>query len=287
MGSFRKLAVVIFFIKQSKLYGKYEISDNCNYLYYKENKKNYKIERGVILKFDIFSIQGNMAGFYENEVECPICKNKYKVTKVLSRRTVVKSRDSDFCPHYKGKNPIFYSVNVCPHCGYAAFDSDNNEITIEEINLFELKMKGKWKYQELNSEKKIDEAIKVYKLLLLTYKMIDKKESDIAKVCLRLAWLYRYKNDKENEMKFLENMVKNNEMAFTKEDLTVNLKNELEIMFVTAETQRKLGNYKDAIKWFMKVNTHEEINKYRVIKLRNKEQWSLAIEEYRSGVKCE
>ncbi len=55
-------------------------------------------------------------------------------------------------------------------------------------------------------------------------------------------------------------------------------------MFILAETHRKLGDHKKAIDWFIRVNNHEEINKHRVIKLRNKDQWSLAIQEYRNGV---
>ncbi|MEA1975974.1 MAG: DUF2225 domain-containing protein [Bacillota bacterium] len=225
-----------------------------------------------------------MVGFYKNEIQCAVCKKKYEVTKVLSRRTVVVSRDSDFCPHYKDMNPIFYSVNVCPYCGYTSFDNDNEIIYKKQISNFKQMMEGKWKYQELNNEKSIDDAIKVYKLLLLTYKAIDKKKSSVAKAYLRLAWLYRYKNDNENEVKFLKSMIVNNEIAFSTEKLAEDLKNELEIMFILAETHRKLGNYKEAIDWFIRVSNHEEINKHRVIKLRNKEQWSLAIEEYRSGV---
>jgi len=228
-----------------------------------------------------------MKGFYENEVRCQVCKKEYKITKLLSRKAVVKKRDSDFCPHYKDLNPIFYSVNVCPHCGFTSFNSDEEKLNSQEIKKYKEKMSSKWKYQELNGIREIDDAIKIYKLLLLTYNVIDEKKSSIATACLRLAWLYRYKNDKENEMKYLKNMIKNNEIAFSTEKLSVNYKNELEIMFIVGETYRKLGEFKEAVKWFTKVNAHEDINKHRIIKIRNKDQWSLAMEEYRNGDKNE
>jgi uncharacterized protein (DUF2225 family) len=205
------------------------------------------------------------------------------MTKVLTRRARVTKRDDDFCPYYKELNPIYYSVSVCPNCGYASFDSTREELTLNQKELYRLKVMPKWQEKDLNKTRNLEEAIKTYKLLLLTYKMVDAKESKIAKACLRLAWLYRYKKDKAKGNRYLKQMIKHNELAFEKEDLSNAGRKELEIMYILGETYRKFGEHRKAINWFSKVSNHENINANRVIKLKNREQWSIATDEYREG----
>jgi len=224
-----------------------------------------------------------MQGLYETEIKCPICDYEYQMTKVLTRRSRVTKRDEDFCPYYKDLNPIFYSVSVCPNCGYASFDSTRDDLTQNQKELYRLKVMPKWQEKNLNQHRDLDDAIKTYKLLLLTYKMIDAKESKIAKACLRLAWLYRYRIDESKENRFLKQMIKHNELAFENEDLSDAGRQELEIMYILGETYRKFGEFRKAINWFSKVSNHEDINANRVIKLKNREQWSIATEEYRKG----
>lgn len=224
-----------------------------------------------------------MKGLYETDIKCPVCDHEYQMTKVLTRRARVIKRDDDFCPYYKDLNPIFYSVSICPNCGYASFDSTRNDLTLNQKELYRLKVMPKWQEKDLNKIRDLEDAIKTYKLLLLTYKMIDAKESKIAKACLRLAWLYRYKDEKEKEKRYLKQMIKHNELAFENEDLSDARRQELEIMYILGETYRKFGEYRKAINWFSKVSNHESINANRVIKLKNKEQWSIATEDYREG----
>jgi len=224
-----------------------------------------------------------MKGLYEIQIKCPICSHDYQMTKVLSRRARVMSRDEDFCPYYKNLNPMFYSISVCPNCGYASFDPTSSDLTLNKKELYRLKVMPKWQRKDLNQRRDIDEAIKTYKLLLLTNKMIHGKESDIAKACLRLAWLYRYKEDEDKEKRYLKQMIKYNEAAFEKEDLSDAGRKELEIMYILGETYRRFGEFRKAFNWFYKVSNHKSINANRVIKIKNKEQWAIATEEYRKG----
>jgi len=224
-----------------------------------------------------------MQGLYETEIKCPICNHEYQMTKVLTRRARVIKRDDDFCPYYKDLNPIYYSVSVCPKCGYASFDSTRDDLTLNQKELYRMNVMPKWQEKDLNQNRDLEDAIKTYKLLLLTYKMIDAKESKIAKACLRLAWLYRYKGETEKEKRYLKQMIKHNELAFKNEDLTDAGRQELEIMYILGETYRKFGELRKAINWFSKVSNHENINANRVIKIKNRDQWSMATQEFREG----
>jgi uncharacterized protein (DUF2225 family) len=224
-----------------------------------------------------------MQGLYETEIKCPICNHEYQMTKVLTRRARVVKRDEDFCPYYKDLNPIFYSVSVCPNCGYTSFDSTRDDLTLNQKELYRMNVMPKWQSKDLNKNRDLADAIKTYKLLLLTYKMINAKESKIAKACLRLAWLYRYKKDEDKEKRYLKQMIKHNELAFENEDLSDAGRQELEIMYILGETYRKFGELRKAINWFSKVSNHENINANRVIKIKNRDQWSMATQEFREG----
>ena len=149
-----------------------------------------------------------MKGLYKTQIKCPICEHEYEMTKVLTRRARVIKRDEDFCPYYKTLNPIFYSISVCPNCGYASFDPESENLTINQKELYRIKIMSKWQNKDLNQERNIDDAVKTYQLLLLTNKITQGKESEIAKACLRLSWLYRYKEDEAEEKRYLKQMIK-------------------------------------------------------------------------------
>ena len=61
-----------------------------------------------------------MEELYDKEITCPVCEKKYKTKKVKSAAVKVDKKDSDFCMHFKGENPLYYSAYVCPHCGYSS-----------------------------------------------------------------------------------------------------------------------------------------------------------------------
>ena len=65
---------------------------------------------------------------YVSEEECPTCCYPMDVTKLRSRLITI-NQDSDFCSYYKDFNPYYYTIWVCPHCGYAA-----DSVHFKEIN---------------------------------------------------------------------------------------------------------------------------------------------------------
>ncbi len=65
---------------------------------------------------------------YFLEKECTVCEGKFQVTFVRLRLSLIK-QDTDLCAYYKGINPYYYTVWVCPHCGYAAQESEFIKIT--------------------------------------------------------------------------------------------------------------------------------------------------------------
>ncbi|WIF94970.1 DUF2225 domain-containing protein [Caminicella sporogenes] len=217
--------------------------------------------------------------FYDREIECPICKMKFTTKKVRTSAIRVIKRDEDFCPYYKSENPLFYNVFVCPNCGYAALESTFskiNELEKEKIVKF---ITSRWKQRSYGKERNLEEAIQVYKLALICYQVSKSKYINIGKVCLRLAWFYRYMND-EREKEFLKFTIDAFQNVYTKERLDKEEYSEVVILYLLGELNRRVGNYKEAIKWFDKALSNPDIKKKRHIEIRAREQWRLAREEY-------
>ena len=128
---------------------------------------------------------------YGKELICPACKKKIEITKVRSKACVIKSKDTDFCLYYEGINPIFYDVWVCEYCGYAAQGERFEELTDEEAKKIMKSISTFWKSRKFNGERNLETAMETFKLALYNLQKMDAKASDLAKVCIRIAWLYR------------------------------------------------------------------------------------------------
>jgi uncharacterized protein (DUF2225 family) len=129
---------------------------------------------------------------YNTEVTCPVCTKKFSVTKVKSRACKVKERDTDFCVYYEDINPLFYDAWVCENCGYAALSDKFLEIPPREADIIMEKITPKWRKRSFSGERSIDTAIEAFMLVLLNHQLRAIKASELAKACIRIAWLYRY-----------------------------------------------------------------------------------------------
>ncbi|MGE5615099.1 MAG: DUF2225 domain-containing protein [Bacillota bacterium] len=199
---------------------------------------------------------------YHKEVTCPVCSKKFNVTKVKSRAYKVKERDTDFCVHYEGINPLYYDAWVCGNCGYAAQADKFLEISSREADIIKKMITPKWKKRGFDGERSIDTAIEAFKLVLLNNQLRGVKASELAKVCIRIAWLYRFKGDEEEkENEFLRYALRYYTEVYEKERFPVDKLDEYTCMYMIAELHIRTGNYDDAVKWFSKLISSAEARK--------------------------
>ena len=189
---------------------------------------------------------------YNKKVNCPVCNKEIVVTKVKSKSVKVKSRDTDLCVHYEDLNPLFYDIWVCEFCGYSNFQEKFETILSREIKAIKDNISGHWASRSFSGERTIDTAIETFKLALLNYKVRNGKNSDIARICLRIAWLYRSKNDTK-ELDFLNFAVEAYRTAYEKERFPIDRLDEYTCMYIIGELYRRLDKYEDCLQWFSKV----------------------------------
>ncbi|CAH0138946.1 hypothetical protein SRABI84_00410 [Peribacillus simplex] len=101
-----------------------------------------------------------------------------------------------------------------------------------------------------SKERSIKDAINTY--MLASYCGALKKEKHIilAGICLRIAWLYRINQTKEQEERFLKLALKEYEASYSTGDFSGTQVSETKILYLAGDISRRIGNEKAAIKYF-------------------------------------
>ncbi|MFJ7736936.1 DUF2225 domain-containing protein [Lysinibacillus sp. NPDC097287] len=197
--------------------------------------------------------------YYESNVDCKFCKKHFTTYKVRPNRYKIIEEHTDFMPVYEGLNPLLYEVAVCPHCGYAYHKSMTRTYGPFMLLINELYIKELQKPVNICQERTIDDAIVSYKLAYLVSKSSMEEPLLMANLALKIAWLYRLKNDPEAEMRYLQSA-----REFYSKSFATNQEGEERIQFLNAELSLRLGDIKDAKKGFSRLISDRSVsNKYR------------------------
>jgi len=213
---------------------------------------------------------------YNKKVMCPVCNREIEVTKVKTKGCKVRSRDTDMCVHYEDLNVLFYDVWVCENCGYAALQDKFEGLFTRDIAAIKSNISQNWVVRSFKGERDVDKAIEAFKLALLTLKVRNAKASEVAKVCLRIAWLYRDKNDIKRETEFLNFALNSYNEAYLKERFPLDKLDEFTCMYIIAELFRRVGKLEDAIQWFSRIVSSAEARRNPKLIDMARDQYQLA-----------
>jgi uncharacterized protein len=189
---------------------------------------------------------------YNKAITCPVCSKQFEITKVKMKACKVASRDSDFCVHYECTNPILYDAYVCEHCGYSALSDRFEEISVKDAAIIKQAISPRWHQRSFSGERTIELAVEAFKLVLVNLHTRKAKPSELAKVCIRIAWLYRYAKD-EKEKEFLKFALKSYDEAYQKERFPIDKLDEYTCMYLIAELFRRIGEIENATLWFSRL----------------------------------
>ena len=223
---------------------------------------------------------------YSKKAICPICGKQFSSMKAKVNSCKVKKKDEDFCIHYEDLNPMYYEVFVCPYCAYAAPENSFGELTEKEAKLLKEAFSGREVGRSFCAQRSLDDAIAAYKLAIYTAELRKANASVLAGLCLRLAWLFRFKGDKQEEL-FLEYSLRNYLEAYDKEPLPIGNLNEISLMYLLGELSRRLGKLSEAITWFGKAAANPERKENPMIEKLAREQWALTRDQHKESEKSE
>lgn len=189
---------------------------------------------------------------YKTEKNCSVCNKEFTVTKVRTR--IIKERqDSDFCTYYKGINPYYYTIWVCPHCGYAAQDAHFPNISSANIDKVSKFLAGRQVNINLSGERTREQAVAAYKLAIFFADMEGLAASEIAGLYLRLGWLYREGELGDEEQIALSKAADYFDQALSKERLPIAGMSEVALTYLIGELLRRTGRNEASLQYFSKV----------------------------------
>lgn len=197
---------------------------------------------------------------YESKKECPLCSDSFTVIKTRIGIKLI-SMDTDFRMKYEGVDPYLYVVWVCPHCGYAAPDTCFSPLSEGEKAILRKALQGKQVGVNLQGERTVDQALASYKLAIYFGDLRNIPHSQMAGLFLKMAWLYRDKENEEMEQSCLAKAVEHFMEAYSKERFPIGKMTENTMGYLIANLLDRIGKYDQAAKWLGKVvnqRTHGE-----------------------------
>ncbi len=221
--------------------------------------------------------------YYSKKMTCPLCDTEFTTSRVRSRAAIPSVIDSDFCAHYKEKNvnPNYYAVNVCPECGYAYTEEFSPNFPAGTKGILEKKVSQNWEKRAYDGERDGMKAMATFKLAILSATLKKEKHVVMGNLCLRLAWIYRIEEETDQEERFLRLAVEEFEKSYLDSDFTATSMSELRMLYMIGELNRRLKDYQKAITYFSKIVEHPKKSTEMKTVNMAREQWSLAMEEYR------
>ena len=189
---------------------------------------------------------------YSVDKECAVCEEKFPVTCVRSRLSLTK-QDGDFCAYYKDINPYYYTVWVCPHCGYAARDTDFPMISAAMVTKMKAFLAQRDVRVNLTGNRTREQAIVSYQLAIFYNGMMTMPASKLAGLYLRLAWLYREGGMVDEENKNLVKACEYYEQALSTERMPIGNMSELAVMYLVGELLRRTGESEKAMLYLSRV----------------------------------
>mgnify|MGYP000397301625 CR=1 FL=1 len=219
---------------------------------------------------------------YEKNFKCPICNNSFSSKRVRVSSLRVDRRDEDFCTIYKSDNPMYYEILVCPKCGYASSETNFDNLSLKELNTLKEVLSGKVVNRSFCGERTINDALDSFKLALFIAKSRDAKDSVIAGLTLKLAWIYRELKD-EKELEFLRYTLEYYKNAYDKENFPIGNLDEISIQYLLGEISRRVNELNDAVFWLNKALTNPERKTNPRIEKMAREQWFIVKEQHKAA----
>jgi hypothetical protein len=219
-----------------------------------------------------------MDPLYQIKVRCACCETEFKTSRVRPSLKKAVRTDTDFCAYFKSVNPDYYVVRVCPYCGYASTENFSDRISLKQKTAYYEKIGNHWKAKDYGGERTEAEAMECYKLALLTAQTVGENIRIIAGILHHIAWLYRYRSDKEQENRFLTFALDAYIQVFEQERDGSNAR----LMYLIGELNRRLGRYNEAVRWFGRVINDKKIMDASMIRA-SREMWQTLREDMMRG----
>lgn len=227
----------------------------------------------------------NNPALYDKKCICPHCGTAFVTKRVRSGAQPFTRRDADFCTYYKNQelNPILYTINVCPGCGYAFTDQFSTYLSPLAKKSIHENIASKWTPKDFGAVRSFTDAIVSYKLAIYAAELTGEAYSVKAGLYLRLAWLYRFLDNESEEERFLNIAINHYEQSYIHSDYAKGNKemSEVRLLYLIGELMRRVAKYEKAISYFTKALEFRHKTIETGIITMTQDQWAITREEHK------
>jgi len=186
---------------------------------------------------------------YDEPQKCLFCGEKFLSKKIKTRSVRLSGKDSDFCGHFSSDNPYFYDVLSCPSCGFA-YTASFKSLTNRGRGLLEKALPKKNSLSNFSGQRDLEAAILCYKAALYMASILEESNLCIANLCMRLAWMHRYKGDALEEKRFMSYALERYSDIYEKENLSDLPIQRPTLLYLLGELSFRVKGYTRCTEWF-------------------------------------
>lgn len=195
-----------------------------------------------------------MVAMVSREVTCPLCASTYDFSTPRNGAFSLNRRDSDYCPHYSGTNPLFYMIWVCPNCHFAAYKEHFKEVEDKSMGVLREHLKNDSLGLAVNfaqEERSLFAALRSFQIALTCYLVRKFPADTVAGVAMRAGWMCRYAGELKRELNYLEQARDLYKEAFDKGIRRDRNVDDLAVAYLIGELMLRTGQIPDAMRYFM------------------------------------
>lgn len=189
---------------------------------------------------------------FDKEIVCPCCQDTFVVQMVRTTIIPLERIEYDLRERYRGFEPLWYMLWSCPHCGYANFyvqylqaDKRIREYLKENNSLVKNNFTCGF-----SKPRNLYEVIDAYYQFLFILESSKCSSMDLAKVWLRLSWLYRDVDDEKNEKYTMKKALHYYRDAYFNSNLNITPRQDARMNLLMGELFYQLEERKEALRIF-------------------------------------
>ncbi|MDI3233585.1 DUF2225 domain-containing protein [Exiguobacterium antarcticum] len=220
-----------------------------------------------------------MPDLYMKKCRCPYCLKETETKRVLSRHIRVDKTDRDGMIHYKGSNVYYYEPVQCTHCRFLFHDTFGKLTTDVRETIATTILPSLPVLPFASTERTADQALQLYKLCLYTAQITRQKDAIQAMLGVRIAWLYRLLENREQELLWTERTVLKYEALYAAylDPIQAGIPEET-LLLRLADLYAVLDRTADARKWYSVIFQSTDVSER--IKKEAREHWELYREQH-------
>lgn len=197
--------------------------------------------------------EGHKDYLFAKDIECPICKVKFKVNQIRYAKLMLKRLQDDFRSVFYNFDDLWYQIWRCPHCDYMNFHDKFFELGDKTESLLQVSLPRKKPSNVSHVKHNLREVLDEYNEMIKYIDVYRMKPMTKARIYQSIAWLLEdIEKDLEVDIQYdmlMETLVDtwNNTTPF-ENDI------ELKLAYKVAIIHEKNGRLDEAIKFLYKAS---------------------------------